>query len=43
VHNLLVRINREQGITIIIVTHNPLLAARMTRRVRLSDGRVQEG
>ncbi len=43
VHNLLLRINREQGITIIIVTHNPLLAARMTRRVRLSDGRVQEG
>jgi lipoprotein-releasing system ATP-binding protein len=42
VHNLLLRINREQGITIIIVTHNPLLAARMTRRVRLSDGRVQE-
>jgi predicted ABC-type transport system involved in lysophospholipase L1 biosynthesis ATPase subunit len=25
------------------VTHNPLLAARMTRRVRLTDGRVQEG
>ncbi|NWF55802.1 MAG: ABC transporter ATP-binding protein [Syntrophaceae bacterium] len=43
VHNLFVRINREQGITIIIVTHNPLLAARMTRRVRLTDGRVQEG
>jgi len=42
VHNLLLRINREQGITIIIVTHNPLLAARMTRRVRLIDGRVQE-
>jgi len=42
VHNLLLRINREQGITIIIVTHNPLLAARMTRRVRLTDGRVQE-
>jgi lipoprotein-releasing system ATP-binding protein len=42
VHNLLLRINREQGITIIIVTHNPFLAARMTRRVRLADGRVQE-
>ena len=42
VHNLLLRINREQGITIIIVTHNPLLAARMTRRVRLADGRVKE-
>ena len=42
VHNLLLRINREQGITIIIVTHNPLLATRMTRRVRLADGRVKE-
>ncbi len=42
VHNLLLGINREQGITIVIVTHNPLLAARMTRRIRLADGRLQE-
>ncbi len=40
VHNLLVRINREQGITIIVVTHNPALAGRMTRRILLVDGKV---
>ncbi|MGE5254703.1 MAG: ABC transporter ATP-binding protein, partial [Planctomycetaceae bacterium] len=38
VHQLLERINREQGITIVIVTHNSQLAARMNRRVRLADG-----
>lgn len=42
VHKLLVQINREEGITIIIVTHNPILAARMKRRVRLVDGKLQE-
>jgi lipoprotein-releasing system ATP-binding protein len=42
VHNLLVKVNREQKITIVIVTHNPLLAVKMTRRIRLVDGRLQE-
>jgi lipoprotein-releasing system ATP-binding protein len=42
VHNLLVKINLEHGITIVIVTHNPLLAARMMRRIRLVDGKLQE-
>jgi lipoprotein-releasing system ATP-binding protein len=42
VHNLLVKINLEHGITIVIVTHNPLLAARMMRRIRLLDGKLQE-
>jgi len=42
VHHLLERINREQGITIVIVTHNPMLAARMNRRVRLADGWLHE-
>jgi lipoprotein-releasing system ATP-binding protein len=42
VHNLLVKINREQKITIVTVTHNPLLAGKMTRRIRLVDGRLQE-
>lgn len=42
VHNLLLKINREQGITIVIVTHNPLLAVRMMRRIRLVDGRLEE-
>jgi len=37
-----VRINQEQGITIVVVTHNPALATRMTRRVLLVDGRLQE-
>ncbi|MDP3039749.1 MAG: ABC transporter ATP-binding protein [Deltaproteobacteria bacterium] len=42
VHNLLVNINREQGITIIVVTHNPALAVRMNRRVLLVDGKLHE-
>ncbi len=40
VHSLLVRINREQGITIIVVTHNPALAVRMNRRILLVDGKL---
>jgi predicted ABC-type transport system involved in lysophospholipase L1 biosynthesis ATPase subunit len=36
----LVHINREQGITIVVVTHNPELATRMTRRVMLVDGKL---
>ncbi|MDH4267908.1 MAG: ABC transporter ATP-binding protein [Deltaproteobacteria bacterium] len=42
VHNLLVRINREQQITIIVVTHNPALAVRMNRRILLVDGKLHE-
>jgi len=42
VHNLLVRINREQEITIIVVTHNPALAVRMNRRILLVDGKLHE-
>jgi lipoprotein-releasing system ATP-binding protein len=42
VHNLLVQINREQGITIVVVTHNPALAVRMNRRVLLVDGKLRD-
>jgi len=42
VHNLLVHINREQGITIIVVTHNAALAVRMNRRILLVDGKLHE-
>jgi len=42
VHNLLVGINREQGITLVMVTHNPMLASRLNRRVRLADGWLRE-
>ena len=37
---ILFRINREQRIAFLIVTHNEQLAARCDRTVRLSDGRV---
>jgi lipoprotein-releasing system ATP-binding protein len=42
VHDVLIKVNREQGITIVVVTHNPLLASRMSRRIRLVDGRLRE-
>jgi putative ABC transport system ATP-binding protein len=37
---LLVRLNREQGRTVIIVTHEPDVAARCDRVVQLKDGKV---
>jgi len=42
VHNRLVQINQDLGITIVVVTHNPALASRMTRRVLLVDGKLFE-
>jgi putative ABC transport system ATP-binding protein len=38
--DLLVRLNREQGITIIMVTHEPDMAAFTRRTIRFVDGRV---
>lgn len=41
---LLVELVREQGVAALIATHNPELAARMDRRLRLTDGHlVEEG
>ncbi|MBK8175800.1 MAG: ABC transporter ATP-binding protein [Rhodospirillales bacterium] len=37
---LFVRLARDAGLTAIIATHNPALAARMDRSVRLADGRL---
>jgi putative ABC transport system ATP-binding protein len=37
---LLARLNREQGITILIVTHDPKIAACTRREVVFRDGRV---
>ncbi|MBI5286916.1 MAG: ABC transporter ATP-binding protein [Deltaproteobacteria bacterium] len=42
VFNLLLRLNREKGITTIIVTHNERLAGNIPRRIRMVDGRVYE-
>jgi len=40
VHRLLIELNEEIGMTLVVVTHNLELAARMSRRVTLADGRL---
>jgi len=37
-HDLLRRLNREKGITVVVVTHNERLAAACDRRLRLDGG-----
>jgi lipoprotein-releasing system ATP-binding protein len=39
-HALLRRLNRERGITLVLVTHNDSLAASCDRRLRLAEGRL---
>jgi len=44
IHELIERLNRERGITAVVVTHNPRLALRMRRRLRLErDGIHEDG
>ena len=40
IHQLLTELNQRLGIAAIVVTHNPRLAERMPRRLRLSEGLV---
>ncbi|MGL5289407.1 MAG: ABC transporter ATP-binding protein, partial [Aeromonas sp.] len=40
VMNLLETLNREQGITLVVVTHDPRLGERASRRVLMNDGRI---
>ncbi len=40
VEDMLFRLNQERGITLVIVTHDPDLAQRCGRQVRIADGRV---
>jgi len=40
IHRLLREVNRDMGVTAIVVTHNETLAASMPRRLRLIDGHV---
>ncbi len=42
VHELLNEIHRRTGITLVIVTHNEKLAARMGKTIRLVDGKICE-
>ena len=43
VEDLLFRLNEEQGITLVIVTHDEELAARASRRIYLKDGLIVDG
>ena len=40
IEDMLVNLNRTQGVTLIVVTHNKSLADRMSRRIGLADGRI---
>jgi lipoprotein-releasing system ATP-binding protein len=42
IHRLVVDLNRERGMSMLVVTHNTDLAHRMPRRVRMVDGRIEE-
>jgi len=37
---LIIRLNRDHGSTLVLVTHDPALAAHADRIVRLRDGRI---
>jgi lipoprotein-releasing system ATP-binding protein len=39
--DLLVELNKEENITLIVVTHSLELAARMQRKLELLDGKLQ--
>jgi len=41
-HELFFELNRELGMTLLLVTHNNELASRAYRKLRMSDGRVVE-
>jgi lipoprotein-releasing system ATP-binding protein len=42
IHDLFFQINKQRGTTIVVVTHNPALAASMPRVVTLRDGSVEK-
>ena len=41
--NLLLGLNRERGLTLVIVTHDPSIAAQTQRVIRLRDGLIENG
>ncbi|MHC5246831.1 ABC transporter ATP-binding protein [Enterococcus sp. HY326] len=43
IEEMLFNLNKEKGITLIIVTHDPDLAARCDRQIHIKDGLVVEG
>ena len=41
VYDLIVELNRRHNAAFVMVTHDPALAARMERRLRITDGRLE--
>ena len=41
--NLLLGLNKERGLTLVIVTHDPTIASRTQRVIRLRDGLIENG
>lgn len=39
--DLLVRLHQEQGMTLVLITHDPGVAARAARTIRMKDGRIE--
>jgi len=42
VSELLVRLSREHGATLVVVTHDPSLVERLDRHIHLADGRIDQ-
>ncbi len=42
IHAFIEEVHRDLGITVLLVTHNPTLAARFPRRLRLTEGHLEE-
>ncbi|HJW89558.1 MAG TPA: ABC transporter ATP-binding protein [Anaerolineales bacterium] len=40
---LLLKLNVERGLTLVVVTHDPAIAAQTQRVIRLMDGRIEQG
>ncbi|HEY2745549.1 MAG TPA: ABC transporter ATP-binding protein [Polyangia bacterium] len=41
-HSLVVELNRDLGMTLVVVTHNPEFARRLPRRVHMVDGMISD-
>lgn len=38
--DLIIRLHQEQGMTLVLVTHDPTIASRASRTIRMKDGRI---
>ena len=41
VADLLLRLNREEGVAMVVATHNERLADKMSRRMEIFNGRIR--